>query len=98
MGKIAATLGSKIYITSDNPRNEDPQDIANDILSGIDDRSNVIVELNRKKAIEMALDAQKDEEVVVILGKGDESYQIIYDKKLPFDDREVVRELLNISK
>ena len=97
MGRVAATLAKKIYITSDNPRNEDPQLIVEDILEGIDDKSNVVIELNRKKAIEMALDDQEDEEVVVILGKGDESHQIIYDKKLPFDDREVVRELLNIQ-
>ena len=44
----------------------------------------------------MALDDQEGEEVVVILGKGDETYQIIYDEKFPFDDREVVRELLKI--
>ena len=96
MGRVAATLAKKIYITSDNPRNEDPELIVEDILEGIDDKSNTVVELNRKKAIEMALDDQEDEEVVVILGKGDESHQIIYDKKFPFDDREVVRELLNI--
>jgi len=96
MGKVAASLAKKVYITSDNPRNEDPQAIVNDILEGIDDKSIVQVELNRKKAIQMALDDQEDEEVVVILGKGDETVQIIYDKKLPFDDREVVRELLNI--
>lgn len=98
MGKIASALGTKIYITSDNPRTEDPQAIVEDILSGIEDRSNVIVKLNRKEAIKMALESQKDDEVVVILGKGDENYQIIYDKKLPFDDREVVRELLNSDK
>ena len=96
MGRVAASLAKKVYITSDNPRNEDPDLIAEDILSGIDDKNNVIVELNRKKAIEMALDAQENEEVVVILGKGDESHQIIYDEKFPFDDREIVRELLNI--
>ena len=96
MGKVAASLAKKVYITSDNPRSEDPQKIVNDILEGIDDKSIVSVELNRKKAIEMALDDQEDEEVVVILGKGDESVQIIYDEKLPFDDREIVRELLNI--
>ncbi|MEN8302801.1 MAG: UDP-N-acetylmuramoyl-L-alanyl-D-glutamate--2,6-diaminopimelate ligase [Campylobacterota bacterium] len=96
MGRVAASLAKKTYITSDNPRNEDPELIVEDILEGIEDRSNVIVELNRKKAIEMALDDQEDEEVVVILGKGDESHQIIYDEKLPFDDRAVVRELLNI--
>ncbi|MEA2100452.1 MAG: UDP-N-acetylmuramoyl-L-alanyl-D-glutamate--2,6-diaminopimelate ligase [Campylobacterota bacterium] len=96
MGKIAASLGKKVYITSDNPRGEDPQSIADEILEGIEEKTNVVVELNRKKAIEMALDDQESEEVVVILGKGDESFQIIYDKKLPFDDREIVRELLNI--
>ncbi len=96
MGRIAASLAKKTYITSDNPRNEDPDAIAGEILSGIKDKTNVVVELNRKKAIQMALDDQEDEEVVVILGKGDESHQIIYDKKLPFDDREIVRELLNI--
>jgi UDP-N-acetylmuramoyl-L-alanyl-D-glutamate--2,6-diaminopimelate ligase len=96
MGRVAASLAKRVYITSDNPRHEDPDAIVEDILSGIEDRTNVVVELNRKKAIEMALDAQEGEEVVVILGKGDESYQIIYDEKLPFDDREVVRELLNL--
>ena len=96
MGRVAATLAKKVYITSDNPRHEDPELIAQEIVTGIEDRSNVVVELNRKKAIEMALDEQEGDEVVVILGKGDESYQIIYDKKLPFDDREVVRELLKI--
>jgi len=96
MGRVAATLAKKVYITTDNPRHEDPEAIVADILEGIEDKENVVIELNRKKAIEMALDDQEGEEVVVILGKGDENYQIIYDKKLPFDDREVVRELLHI--
>jgi len=94
MGRVAASLAKKLYITSDNPRNEDPQDIVNEILVGIEDKSMVNVELNRRKAIEMALSDQQEDEVVVILGKGDEAYQIIYDKEFPFDDREVVRELL----
>ncbi|ABB43613.1 UDP-N-acetylmuramoylalanyl-D-glutamate--2,6-diaminopimelate ligase [Sulfurimonas denitrificans DSM 1251] len=94
MGRVAASLAKKLYITSDNPRTEDPQDIVNDILEGIQDKSIVQVELNRRKAIENALSEQKENEVVVILGKGDETYQIIYDQKFPFDDREVVREIL----
>ena len=96
MGRVASSLAKKVFITSDNPRHENPEAIVQEILDGIEDRSDVVVELNRKKAIEMALDAQGEDEVVVILGKGDESYQIIYDEKLPFDDREVVRELLNL--
>jgi len=98
MGKVAASLATKVYITSDNPRDEDPQAIANDILSGIDNTTKITVELDRKKAIKMALDEQKENQVVVILGKGDENYQIIYDKKFPFDDRDIVRELLEMKK
>ena len=98
MGKVAASLATKVYITSDNPRDEDPQAIANDILSGIDNTTKIIVELDRKKAIKIALDEQKENQVVVILGKGDENYQIIYDKKFPFDDRDIVRELLEMKK
>lgn len=97
MGRVASNLAKKIIVTSDNPRFEDPEMIVAEILSGIDDKSNVTVELNRKKAIELALDMQEEDEVVVILGKGDEMYQIIYDQKLPFDDREVVRELLHLK-
>ena len=96
MGRVAASLAKKVFVTSDNPRHEDPERIVEDILSGIADKTNVVVELNRKKAIEMALDAQTEDDVVVILGKGDETHQIIYDEKFPFDDREVVRELLNL--
>ena len=96
MGRVAASLAKKVFITSDNPRHEDPEAIVHDILEGIVDKSNVVIELNRKKAIEMALDSQEGDEVVVILGKGDEAYQVIYDEKFPFDDREVVRELLKL--
>ncbi len=94
MGRVAATLAKKVIITSDNPRFEDPDEIISDILEGIEDRSCVIVEPNRKEAIQKALLMQQKDEVVVILGKGDEEFQIIYDKKLPFDDRAVARELL----
>jgi UDP-N-acetylmuramoyl-L-alanyl-D-glutamate--2,6-diaminopimelate ligase len=95
MGRVASSLAKRVFITTDNPRFEDPESIVEDILEGIEDRDGVVVELNRKKAIAMALEEQKGDEVVVILGKGDESFQIIYDQKLPFDDREVVRELLH---
>ena len=96
MGQVAQLLAKKIYITSDNPRTEDPDLIIKDILDGIDDKSKVYINPNRKEAISKALNDRVDDEVVLILGKGDEEYQIIYDKKLPFDDRVVVRELLNL--
>lgn len=94
MGKIAGALAKKIYLTSDNPRNEDPDTIIEDIKSGIDPRCEVYINPNRKEAIAKALQEQGDGEIVLILGKGDEAYQIIYDQKFPFDDRTVVRELL----
>ena len=94
MGRVAVTLAKKVIITSDNPRFEDPDVIIEDILEGIEDKSSVIVEPNRKEAIKMALKMREENEIVVILGKGDEEYQIIYDKKVPFDDRQIVRELL----
>ena len=94
MGKVAEYFAKKIILTSDNPRNEDPQAIVDDILKGIEDKNKVIVELNRKEAIKKALEIREGDEIIAILGKGDEEYQVIYDKKFPFDDREVVKKLL----
>lgn len=96
MGKVAASLAKKIYVTSDNPRHEDPDVIIEAILEGIDDKEDVYINTNRQSAIEEALKDQQEDEVVIILGKGDETYQIIYDEKLPFDDREIVRNYLKI--
>jgi len=97
MGAVATSFAKTVIVTSDNPRSEDPEIIADDIVRGISNRDNLIVNLNRKEAIETALKMQKPNEVVMILGKGDETTQIVYDKTFPFDDREVVREVLNIK-
>ncbi|MEN8147918.1 MAG: UDP-N-acetylmuramoyl-L-alanyl-D-glutamate--2,6-diaminopimelate ligase [Campylobacterota bacterium] len=94
MGRVAAKLAKKIYVTSDNPRTEDPDKIIEDILKGIDDKSEIFVDVNRRNAIAKAIEEQKGDEIVLILGKGDEAFQVIYDKELPFDDREVAREIL----
>ncbi len=94
MGRVASRLASKIYITSDNPRFEDPSSIVADILEGIEHRDNVVIELDRKKAIEMAIENREENEAVLILGKGDEEYQIIYDTKFEFDDRAIAREII----
>jgi UDP-N-acetylmuramoyl-L-alanyl-D-glutamate--2,6-diaminopimelate ligase len=94
MGRVATMYAKKVYITSDNPRFEDPDVIIEEILSGIDDKSKVFVDVNRRNAIEQALRERSGDEVVLILGKGDETYQIIYDQHLPFDDRVVAKEIL----
>ncbi len=94
MGRVASSYAKKLYVTSDNPRFEDPDAIIEDILAGIEDKSNVYVDVNRRSAIAQALRERSGDEVVLILGKGDETAQIIYDQHLPFDDRVVARELL----
>ncbi|UFS62331.1 UDP-N-acetylmuramoyl-L-alanyl-D-glutamate--2,6-diaminopimelate ligase [Sulfurimonas sp. HSL-3221] len=95
MGRVAENLAKKVFVTSDNPRSEDPDAIIADILGGMTYPEKAVVEPNRKAAIAMALSARSGDEVVVVLGKGDEQYQIIYDKQFPFDDREVIRSLLS---
>ena len=92
MGKVAEIYAQKIYLTSDNPRNENAEDIISEILGGIGDKNKVAIEPNRKKAIITALGALRDDEILLILGKGDETYQIIGSQKIPFDDRQIVRE------
>ena len=94
MGKIAQHFASKIILTSDNPRDEEPLDIINDILSGLDNKGNVLVIEDRFEAIKKALSLKKDDDLVVILGKGDETYQEIKGVKHPFSDKEVVKEIL----
>jgi len=96
MGKVASDASKYIFVTSDNPRFEDPDQICDDILKGIPNKSNVEVDINRKSAIKKAIEKSKDfpKPVVLVLGKGDEEYQTIYDKKMPLNDRKIIEELL----
>ena len=94
MGAAAGRYANKIYVTSDNPRDEVPEMILEDILLGLHGKDHVTATPDRRLAIKMALDALEKDEVLLILGKGDEDYQEIKGVKHPFDDREVVRELL----
>ncbi|MEA2049205.1 MAG: UDP-N-acetylmuramoyl-L-alanyl-D-glutamate--2,6-diaminopimelate ligase [Campylobacterota bacterium] len=97
MGKIASNFCKEIVITSDNPRFEDPDLIINDILDGIDSKSNVTIDLNRKEAIKIAINKAKNykNSVILILGKGDEESQTIYDQKLPFNDKNITLKVLD---
>ena len=94
MGKIAQRFGKRIYVTSDNPRTEDAIAIMRDICNGVELNEHVVIEPDRRKAIEKALESLKEDELLMILGKGDETYQEINGVKHPFDDREIVREIL----
>ncbi len=94
MGAIASKFAKKVYVTSDNPRGEEPEDIINDILSGIKDQSHTRAMVDRAFAIQEALNELEENEVLMILGKGDETTMEIKGEKIHFDDREIVRALL----
>jgi UDP-N-acetylmuramoyl-L-alanyl-D-glutamate--2,6-diaminopimelate ligase len=93
MGAVAARLADRLYLTNDNPRSEEPQAIVDAIRFGIGGREHV-VELDRGRAIERAISEARSGDVVLIAGKGHETYQIVGDRILPFDDAAVAREAL----
>ena len=96
MGEIAARLSDITVITSDNPRSEDPEAIIEDITAGITKSyAKVIVDSDRKGAIRKALESAQAGDVVVLAGKGQETYQILASGKIHFDEREVVAEILS---
>jgi UDP-N-acetylmuramoyl-L-alanyl-D-glutamate--2,6-diaminopimelate ligase len=96
MGAVAGRFAKKIYVTSDNPRDEVPEMILEDILIGLHGKDHVTATPDRRLAIKMALEDLEGDDALLILGKGDEDYQEIKGVKHHFDDREVVRELLNL--
>jgi UDP-N-acetylmuramoyl-L-alanyl-D-glutamate--2,6-diaminopimelate ligase len=93
MAKIAEQLADQIIVTNDNVRFEDPQQIANDILAGFTKPDKVIVELDRVKAIQLAIQQASSRDIILLAGKGHEPYQIIGDKRLPYSDIEIVKKV-----
>ena len=94
IAKTATTLSDYVIITSDNPRFEDPMDIINDMTKGLTN-TNYQVIVNRKEAIEKGIQLLNDNDILLILGKGHEKYQIINDEKIYFDDVETVITYMN---
>lgn len=92
MGAIAADLSDLVVVTSDNPRTEDPQDIIRDILSGMEGAETaVLVEPDREKAIALALEQGRAGDVILLAGKGHETYQEVNGVKRHMDEREIVK-------
>jgi UDP-N-acetylmuramoyl-L-alanyl-D-glutamate--2,6-diaminopimelate ligase len=88
MGRIAAGAADRVIVTSDNPRGEDPLAIARAVAGDIDAE----VELDRRAAIRLAISEARAGDTVVVAGKGHETYQIVGAERLPFDDRDEVRD------
>ncbi len=96
MGEIAGRLSDFCIVTSDNPRSENPAEIINDILAGINktDCEYKVIE-NRFEAIEYALDNAKTDDIILLAGKGHETYQVLGDRTIVFDEREIVSKLID---
>ena len=92
MGEVAARLADAVIVTSDNPRSEDPLAIIAEVLAGVD--GHVEVEPDRAAAIALALERAEEGDVVLVAGKGHEQGQEFADRTLPFDDRDVARDVL----
>lgn len=94
MGEIAGNLADFTIITSDNPRFEEPEAIINQIEKGIKKtRGKYLKIVDRRKAIEKAISKARKDDLVIIAGKGHETYQIFKDKTIPFSDKKIVKEL-----
>jgi UDP-N-acetylmuramoyl-L-alanyl-D-glutamate--2,6-diaminopimelate ligase len=96
MAKVAEELADRIIVTSDNPRTENPGDIIKDVLAGFTEPTagNIVVEPDRRKAIRLALEGAGSGDIVLLAGKGHETYQIIGTEKTDSDDRRIAREFL----
>jgi UDP-N-acetylmuramoyl-L-alanyl-D-glutamate--2,6-diaminopimelate ligase len=98
MAKIATQLSDKVILTSDNPRDEEPMSILREMEAGVNpvDMKRTLIIEDRREAIKTAVVMAKKGDIILIAGKGHETYQEIKGVKHPFDDRQVVREMLHL--
>jgi UDP-N-acetylmuramoyl-L-alanyl-D-glutamate--2,6-diaminopimelate ligase len=96
MARVCWEMADRIFVTSDNPRTEDPLRIIEDILSGFENPNDprITVQPDRRAAIEAAIQAAGPDDIVLLAGKGHEDYQILGTTKIHFDDREIARQTL----
>ena len=94
MAKVAEELADYVIVTSDNPRTENPDEIIRDIVTGFENTDTKVIEPDRKRAIELAIEAAEKNDIILIAGKGHEDYQIIGKQKFHFSDKEIVQQCL----
>jgi UDP-N-acetylmuramoyl-L-alanyl-D-glutamate--2,6-diaminopimelate ligase len=96
MAKVAEQLADFIIVTSDNPRTESTNDIIDEIVAGFEkpDSERIIIEPDRQKAIELAIKSAKENDIVLIAGKGHETYQIIGNQRFDFSDKHIAQQFL----
>jgi UDP-N-acetylmuramoyl-L-alanyl-D-glutamate--2,6-diaminopimelate ligase len=99
MGEISSRMADLTVVTSDNPRNEEPQAILDDIITGVKKGpGDYVAIIDRKEAIRYCIDHAKEGDVIVLAGKGHEDYQEIKGKKYKMDERDLIREILEENK
>ena len=98
MGEIATSLSDYTIITSDNPRFEDPMEIIKEILEGVKTKDNFEVNANREEAIKRGIEISKKGDIILICGKGHETYQEVMGVRSHFDDKEMVEKYFNLAK
>lgn len=98
MGNVATQLSDWTIITSDNPRSEEPMEIINQILKGVETRGNYEIEPDREKAIKRGIEVSAEGDLILICGKGHETYQEIKGVKSRFDDKEMVEKYSELAK
>ena len=98
MARLAADMSHMVVLTSDNPRSEDPAAIINEMRAGLTvvDQPKVLVNADRQEAIRMAVSMARPGDVVLVAGKGHETYQEVNGVKHPFDDAAVLKEILEL--
>ena len=98
MGKIVAELSDQVILTSDNPRNEDPETILLQMKQGVEPGNvkKVLMIVNRLEAIRTACALAKPGDIILVAGKGHETYQEILGVKHPFDDRQIIKETFGL--
>ncbi len=97
MGKVAESLSDLIFITNDNPRTESPEQIMDDIIQGLTNHAQMIVEMDREKAIQQAINLATENDLILIAGKGHEQYQIIGKNKIAFSDKTIALNALELK-
>jgi len=97
MAKIGYAFSDKLILTSDNPRNENPEDILKDMLQGIINNEKVFTISDREQAIKLSVTLANKDDIILIAGKGHEKYQEVNGIKHPFDDAEIIKKYLSIN-
>jgi len=97
MGRIAAAMSDRVIVTSDNPRKEDPGTIIKQIVDGVQGPAHVDIEPDRRKAIILGLEGARAGDLVLIAGKGHETYQVLGETRHHFDDREEVENFIRLQ-